>query len=681
MTSSSVRQRLLIVACVAAAARPAAAQRADSTALPRVVVTATRVDTPLGSRLASVASLSGDELRRAGVQDVADALRLVTGVIIARSGGPGAQTSMFLRGAESDYVRVLVDGVPMNDPGGSIDLAHFPMDDVERIEVVRGPVSVLYGTDAVAGVVQIFTRGAVGGAGPSLSGGARAGSRGARGGDISLGIGDRSVHGTVTAAASRSEGVLPFNNESRSEVAAARVAARAAGGARVAVAARLTDDVFHYPTDGAGAIVDRNAYRSDRRESLSLEAVQPLGARLTAVVSLAALDGSGRTDDAPDGAADTLGFFLYRSEGSLRRRTADGRLQLSIAPSAVASFGAEWASEAQRNSDTSSFGGPRSRFAAERSNRAVYAQLLGERGRFSYVVGGRYDDNETFGVFRTARVAAAVQAWPGATVRASLGTAFKAPTFFETFSSAFSSGNPALRPERARSWEVWAEQVVAPGRMSLSAAWYQQHFRDLIQYTFQPDPRQPNYFNVAEASSRGLELEAKARAFTGVSARVSATLLRTRVEDAGFDTGDGATFVEGRRLLRRPSAGGALAVRVTRWPRVVIDAAVHHVGKRDDRDFSTFPATPVTLDRYLRVDAAASIRLDDANGAGVSSTLILRADNLLGERYQDVYAFAAPRRIVTVGLRVERGARVVSDTSPTRARVVSDTSPTRLRHR
>jgi vitamin B12 transporter len=679
MTPPSARHHLLIVSCVAAAAAPVTAQRADSTELPRVVVTATRVDTPLGSRLASVTSLSGDELRKTGVQDVADALRLVPGVIVARSGGAGAQTSIFLRGAESDYVRVLVDGVPMNDPGGSIDLAHFPVDDVERIEVVRGPVSVLYGTDAVAGVVQIFTRGASEArGGPSADGGVRTGSRGALGGDASLGIGARGAHGTITAAASRSDGALPFNNEFRSEVAAARFSARATGGARVAIAARLTDDVFHYPTDGAGAVVDRNAYRSDRRESLSLEAEQPLGSRLKAVVSLAGLDGSGRTDDAPDDAVDTLGFFLYRSAGSLRRRAADARLQLTITPTAVASLGAEWGSEAQRNTDTSSFGGPRSRFAAERSNRAVYAQLLGERGRFSYVVGGRYDDNESFGVFRTARVAAAMQTWTGATVRASLGSAFKAPTFLETFSSAFSTGNPALRPERARSWEVWAEQVVAPARLTFTAAWFQQRFHDLIQYTFQPDPQAPNYFNVAGASSRGLELEAVARPVTGVSARASTTLLRTRVEDAGFDTGDGATFVQGRRLLRRPSVSSAVGVQVTRWPRVVIDAAVSHVGERDDRDFSTFPATPVTLDGYMRVDAAASVQLGEANGAGVSSNLILRADNLLGERYEDVHAFAAPRRIITVGLRLERGARVVSETSPTRARMVSAKSPTSL---
>jgi vitamin B12 transporter len=236
-----------------------------------------------------------------------------------------------------------------------------------------------------------------------------------------------------------------------------------------------------------------------------------------------------------------------------------------------------------------------------------------------------------------------------------VGTAFKAPTFLETFSSAFSTGNPALDPERARSWELWAEQIVSPGRLTLTAAWFQQRFRDLIQYAFQPDPQLPNYFNVAEASARGLELEAVATPAGGFHLRASTTLLRTRVEDAGFDSGEGATFVEGKRLLRRPSVSSLLALRATRWPRVAVDLAATYTGERDDRDFSSFPATPVSLRGYVRVDAAASIRLTRATGDGFSSTVLLRADNLLGERYEDVYAFEAPRRLVTAGLRIERG--------------------------
>jgi vitamin B12 transporter len=150
--------RSLLPAVIAASAPVAQAQAPDSVPLPRVVITATRVDTPLGAGLSATSVIDHATLVRSGVRDVADALRLVPGVSVARSGGPGSQTSIFLRGGENDYVRVLVDGVPVNEPGGAVDLAWLSIDDLERIEVVRGPASVLYGTDAVSGVVQLFTR-------------------------------------------------------------------------------------------------------------------------------------------------------------------------------------------------------------------------------------------------------------------------------------------------------------------------------------------------------------------------------------------------------------------------------------------------------------------------------------------------------------------------------------------
>jgi vitamin B12 transporter len=200
-------------------------------------------------------------------------------------------------------------------------------------------------------------------------------------------------------------------------------------------------------------------------------------------------------------------------------------------------------------------------------------------------------------------------------------------------------------------------------RLTVSATWFQQQFQDLIQYTFQLDPQEPNYFNVAAASARGLELQATAEVASGIRADASTTLLRTRVEDAGFDSGEGATFVEGQRLLRRPGVSGTLAIHAARSPRVTLDLSATYVGERDDRDFSTFPATPVTLDGYVRVDAAAAFHLRAASGSGVATTLLLRADNLFDARYEAVFGFPAARRMWTVGLRIERGGTRPSDSA------------------
>jgi vitamin B12 transporter len=210
-----------------------------------------------------------------------------------------------------------------------------------------------------------------------------------------------------------------------------------------------------------------------------------------------------------------------------------------------------------------------------------------------------------------------------------------------------------LNPERSRSWEVGAEQDIVPGRLVLSATWFDQRFRDLIQYTFGA-PGTPNYFNVAAASARGLELVAFARPADGIRASASATLLRTRVDDSGFDSGDGATFVQGRRLLRRPPVSGTLDVGVTRWTRATVDATLAYVGSRDDRDFSDFPAKPVVLPAHRRVDVGGEYRLAGTPQAG-AAMLLVRLENVLGEAYQEVFNFPSPGRSLSVGLRL--GAR------------------------
>src|SRR3989442_877416 len=141
------------------AASVAVAAQAPGTMAPNpVLATATRVPTPGAAVTAAVAVVSGRELQLRGIRTVAEALRTVPGAAVVETGSYGGQTSLFLRGGESDYVKVLVDGVPQNQPGGAFDFADLTTDNVDRIEIVRGPASVLYGSDAVTGVIQIFTR-------------------------------------------------------------------------------------------------------------------------------------------------------------------------------------------------------------------------------------------------------------------------------------------------------------------------------------------------------------------------------------------------------------------------------------------------------------------------------------------------------------------------------------------
>src|SRR5881394_29367 len=151
---------LISLSCIllATTATHAIAQAADTAKLGTVVVSASKVPRPASTLSQAVTVLSGDDLRARGVTRVSDALREVPGATLVQSGSYGALTSLFLRGGESRYTKVLIDGVAVNAPGGFFDFSHLTTDNIDRIEIVRGPASVLYGADAATGIVQIFTR-------------------------------------------------------------------------------------------------------------------------------------------------------------------------------------------------------------------------------------------------------------------------------------------------------------------------------------------------------------------------------------------------------------------------------------------------------------------------------------------------------------------------------------------
>ncbi|MGQ0648030.1 MAG: TonB-dependent receptor plug domain-containing protein [Gemmatimonadaceae bacterium] len=619
----------------------------DSVTLPVVVVTANRMPVPLSRVSSTVTVLDVAQLRRQGVTHVLDALRRVPGLAVVRSGSFGGQTSLFTRGGESDYTKVLIDGVPMNDPGGSIDIGALTLDEIERIEIVRGPASVVHGSDAVSGVIQLVTRRA----GPRPEGRITAG--GGSYGSSWFDAGGSAAAGPLGVAAGiarhATDGTLPYNNRYENTVISGRAALT--GSIPAFVTVRHSDNGFHYPTDGAGRVVDRNAHRHEARTSAGLEVSTALGARVTARVAASLLGTTGRTTDAPDGPADTLGLYTYRSRGTVRRREVSSVLQFQAARAHALVLGTEWSGERQRLADSSNFATELQRFSADRGTAAGFLQLLGGASRWAYAVGGRVDRNDVFGTFRTARATGAVNLTHATRLRGGIGNSFKAPTFFEQFSTAFSVGNPDLLPERATSWELAVEHRT--DRLEASAIWFSQRFRDLIQYTF-ISPTDPSYFNVAAARAAGLELELNVRATSATSLRASGTLLRTRVDDTGFDSGPGATFVHGARLLRRPSSTFALGSTTRFGERTTLDLLAMRVGARDDRDFASFPATPVVLDAYTRVDIGTQVRLTRPSAAS-AIMLMVRADNAFGAGYQEIANFDAPRRILFVGLRAEWG--------------------------
>jgi vitamin B12 transporter len=629
-----------VAACLYLSPRLLAGQeRADTAALPEIVVTATQYPTAPDSVAATVSVIRGEDLRARGVRFVADALREIPGAQVVQSGPYGSATSLFVRGGESDYVKVLVDGVPVNQPGGSFDFGSLTTDNVERIEVLRGPGSVLYGSDAIAGVVQIITRQGEGR--PSATANGEGGSFGsARFEGSALGGGG---WGGWSASLSRltSDGTYDFNNDYRNNSASARIGLRRDERTRIGLSGRWYDAVYHFPTDFIGTPVDHNQRSTDRTLALALDGSRRLSSAVEAQLLLGRSDMAARYENQPDPPPGPSDASSSRVDAD--RSSAEGRLQLRL-PAGVRGVAGSAFEREHQNDGTAD---------RDRDNWGFYAQATATpMERLQLTAGGRLDQNQRFGDFWTYRASALAFVASHTRARASVGTGFKEPSFFENFDSPFSVGNPDLKPERTFSVEGGVDQDLLGDRLGVGITVFAQRFRDLIQYTFlTAAPTDPNYFNVAAANASGLEATVHVRPRGPVQGSVSYTHLHTKVTDAGFDSGDAATFVEGERLLRRPDDAVTIRADAALAERLRLGARLLWAGSRDDIRFALFPdpSRRVTLPSYATVDLSASATVLRGRAGTPGLDLTARVENLFDKDYEQAVGYPARGRGVFVG--------------------------------
>jgi vitamin B12 transporter len=630
----------------------------DTARIAPVVISATRTEISRTALPVAVSVITAAELRLRGITTVAEALRDVTSAYVAQSGSQGSQTSLFLRGGESKYVKVLVDGVPANDPGGFYDFASLTTDNVERIEIVRGPVSVIHGADAVTGVVHVITKGGRGPASSTIDVSAGMAPRSAIGASDPDGMTALDVSAEVAGGLAASSyslglarhqttGLYELNNHSHNNVLSGRVQLQPMSNTDLRVSLRYTDYRYNYPTNGGGTVGDSNANRSEDRMLLGVELTRRISANTRASLTLNSALNDGVTDDplpSPNGSSSLI-------QDKTRRRGAE--LRFTFVPNATVSgtIGAQMEQQDHRQTlqSQSSFGPFMSNFRAARRNTGAYGELvLQPVERLAATLGARIDDNEAFGTFGTYRAGLSARATSTTRLRFTVGNAFREPTFLENYSSGFSTGNPDLTPERTFSLDGGIDQQLLDGRIDLSVTGFSQRFSNMIDY----DPANScgfSYCNVAEATSRGVELEANGRIGGSVWASAGATLLKTKVIDPGFDQTDGGLYRAGEPLIRRPEQKftGELAYRGAGPLSGSLRAT--RVGDRHDKDFRPFPFAAVVLSAYTRVDVGAEYVVPVARTR--RSALTLRVENLTDAVYENVFNFLAPRRTVSLGVR------------------------------
>lgn len=571
------------LAAIVAALSPPAAAEEPLRALPETVVTATRIPTALDRIAAGVTVIDRETIERRGYTTLAEALSAVPGVRLRSSGGPGAETLAFIRGAESRHTLVLLDGVPINDPsnpGGLFDFGKDSLGDVERIEVVRGPMSTLYGSGAVGGVINIITR--------------RAGERRVVG-SAQVGAGyPREAAGRVFAAgrAGMVDGAISAESLSRhgSNAIADRIALNTGerdgfrgqtGAARLGVqpAPWIRLDVHgrqRYATYGldssafiAGAFRlydDRNYAGRDRFGTYGgAVTLTPFGealeTRLSTVRSRYVRSFRDRADEFAASVVDD------RYEGRRDTVAFDNTLRLpDLGPVtfAAVTFGAERRWEGL-GTDTSF-----SRLDVTDRSDGFYAGLQGRLLRRLDLTGQmRREDGEEFGAADTWRVGAVLQLPElSGRIKAAYGTSFRAPDLYDRFGFG---GNAALRPERGRSGEIGAEiDAKLFGRddgATFAATWFSSRITDLIQYagTF-PTGRNEN---VGRAEIEGVEAVMTLR--VAAWATLIGTYTYTDARNAQDDT----------RLLRRPEHAASASAQFS-LGRFTVNPEVVFVGRYRD---------------------------------------------------------------------------------------------------
>ena len=637
--------------CLFAAITVTAAANAADRAPETIVVTASRIPVPLSAVGSSISVIDRGQIERGESAFAIDLLREVPGVAISQSGSIGSQTQLRMRGAEANQILVLIDGIEANDPAGNAEFAFENLGtwDIDRIEVVRGAQSGLWGSDALAGVINVITRRpdeelSVSGYG---EGGAfNTWSAGTRISGALLGTRAGLSVSRIDSDGSNSSRTGGEDDGYRNSTANLSIAASPADNLDLEFNGRYSD--IHKEFDSSDWQTGLPADTLDETD-MSLGyfgakgTVRLLEDRWTQ--SLRAGWTRSDTDNSNEfganGATDADRYaFYYQSTWHFTPASTE-----SAGNSLTFALDHEREEFSQRG--TASDWGDPNQDQSDRNTALVAEGLFSPLARVSLSLSVRHDDNSSFENINTYR---ATTAWTdettGTRLHAALGRGQKAPTFIERygyFPGQF-TGNPNLKPERSTAWELGIDQALTGIGASIGATYFHADLEDEIYgYAFDPASFETTAVNLPGTSKRrGVELTAK----VPLAARLNISATYTYTDATRQDAITG----ESSHAIRRPLHAGSLG---TDWSsrdgRLELDARLSYTGSHYDSYWPppSYSEEVVELDAYTLVSVAASWRLNDA------TRIHTRIDNLFDTSYEDVYGYNTPGIGAYAGLRFD----------------------------
>ncbi|MBF0587121.1 TonB-dependent receptor [Prosthecochloris sp. N3] len=604
-----------------------------------VVVTATKtLNSVSDAGGSSVTVITEEEIERSGQQTVEEVIKGATGINVVSNGGIGANSSVFIRGADSKYTLLLVDGVPMNDPTGigrAANFSHLTVDNIERIEIVRGPVSTLYG-NAAAGAINVITKKGTGS--PEVHMGAEGGSygtwkvyggaRGAENGfDYSMNVSRLETDGFSSANADN-DGIPHAGNTSEDDGYENTTGSVSLGyqfneNVRLEGAVRYTDssvetDDWLWAYAGDRADADPAGLKENHTDTEQLSGRIALQANFQPVLSTVYYNFSDHRRERYNNEGDFTGF----SDGELYE--VGIQQDVSVSEHNVFSAGLSYSFETYQDDALS----------ADAGMLSFFAQDQWEINGLKLVGVIRYDDHDTFGDRTTWRVAPSYKV-DETTLKASYGTGFRVPGLYELYGPSvfyggieYPVGNPDLEPETSKGWDIGIEQKIAD-RIRSGVTYFRTDFEDQIIYG--------NGYEQADGTTEIQGVETFIEWAASDEVFLAADYTWTETEDP-----------DGNELERRPRHKFGLTGSWDVTDKARLAANMQWVGDRKassrskDKD-----GNPVgELDSYVLVNLTGSYQVTE------NIELYGRVDNLLDEFYEEAWSYATPGLSAYGGIRL-----------------------------
>jgi vitamin B12 transporter len=663
-----------------------------------IVVSPTTVPTPSDESASSTTVITASDIEAQQFRTVSDALATVPGLNVVQSGGPGGQTSVFLRGTNSNHVKVLIDGIDVSDPSnpnGSYDFGQLLTGDIERIEILRGPQSGLYGSDAIGGVISITTKS--GNGPPKVTFSTEGGSFGTTNERASLSGSQanfnyvfnvehfQSASTPVTPSYDLAPGEKRNNDFYDNWTYSTKLGAQLSDTVAVNVVGRYTDSKLNFTNDDfvdffplsfaepipSTQIDHQFAGRAELVWSPSAVFKNFFGVNYT---------NSWTWNFDPNTDTGVPSPTVLPPTTTLGTRVKeDYRGELQVAPGQLFIFGAEDQNETLRT-NSSSFSDPITgdetffETTAQRRNDAGWLELQNQLTKQFYLVSNiRYDINEQFGdhtTFREAPVFIVPQT--DTKLKASYGTGFKAPSLEDLYVNfpPFFQANPNLKPEESSGWDAGFEQPIANDRFRFGSTYFRNDLKNLIETVVTPNPPVESLGNIDEATTHGFENFAAWRVNSRLNLRADYTYT---IAIADSTPGCTSPPCAGQELLRRPKNKASLTANWQVMDKLSFSSTLLYVGSWYDIARQT--TAPDGIEPYVKAPGFTTMNLAANYALRDDVTVFARIDNLFNQQYEDPLGFQKQGFGAFAGIRLTAGGTPSSSPPPAASSAASVLPP------